>query len=99
MLLLNGGCKIDKVLSEWLTLKSCMVQLITNYKNAKYCEIWQKIFTNKDIEKECRNVLDMFELCLICPFTNAKLERMFSRMNRIKNDRSNLGRDWLESSL
>ena len=26
-LLLNGGCKTDKVLSEWLTLKSYMCRL------------------------------------------------------------------------
>ena len=47
-----------------------------------------------------QNVLDIFELCLICPFMNAKLERMFSCMNRIKNDwRRNLGIDQLESLL
>ena len=96
----NGGCKTDKVLSEWLTLKSYRVPLITNNKNMKYCEIWQKIFTNKDIVKECKNDLDIFELCLICLLMSAKLERMFSCMNRIKNHwRSNLGRDRLESLL
>ena len=28
-----------------------------------------------------------FRTFLICPFTNAKLERVFSRMNRVKTDR------------
>ena len=37
---------------------------------------------------------------LITPFTNAKVERMFSRMKRVKTDwRNKLGRDRLESLL
>ena len=37
---------------------------------------------------------------LICPFTNAKLELAFSRMNCVKTDRrSNLSRDRLDILL
>ena len=58
------------------------------------------VFTNDVILRECRNVLDIFELLLICPFTNAKLERMFSRMNRVKTDwRNRLSRDRLDNLL
>ena len=92
----RGFCQMvevkHKVLSEWLTLKCYMILLIANSKNMKYCDIWQNLFTNKDNVKECWNALDIFKFCLICLFTNVKLERMFSRMNRVKNDwRSNLG--------
>ena len=41
-----------------------------------------------------------FRTFLICQFTNAKLERVFSRMNRVKTDRySSLNRDRLDVSL
>ena len=41
-----------------------------------------------------------FRTFLLCPFTNAKLERVFSGMNRIKTDRrSSLSRDRLDVLL
>ena len=41
-----------------------------------------------------------FRTFLLCPFTNAKLERVFSRMNRVKTDRrSSLSRDRLDVLL
>ena len=85
---------------EWLVLKSYMLPIISNNKKTYYLHIWKIVFSNEAILKECRNVLDIFELFLICPFTNAKLERMFSRMNRVKNDwRSSLSRDRLDVLL
>ena len=45
-------------------------------------------------------VLHVINLLLITPFTNAKVERMFSRMKRVKTDwRNKLRRDSLESLL
>ena len=50
--------------------------------------------------EECKNVLHIFEILLITPFSNAKLERMFSRMLRVKNDwHSRLSRDGLIATL
>ena len=44
--------------------------------------------------------LNVFKILLITPFTNAKVERMFSRMTRIKTDwRNGLGHDQLDSLL
>ena len=41
-----------------------------------------------------------FRLFFICPFTNAKLKRVFSRMNRVKTDgHSSLSRDRLDVLL
>ena len=46
------------------------------------------------------NVLHVFKILLSTTFTNAKAERMFSRMARIKTDWGNcLGHDWLKSLL
>ena len=43
---------------------------------------------------------EYFQTFLICPLTNAKLECMFSRMNRLKISwRSSLSRDWLDVLL
>ena len=92
--------QVDKIPQEWLVLKSYMLLIISNNKKTYYLHIWKIVFSNEAILKECRNVLDIFELFLIYPFTNAKLERMFSRMNRIKNDwRSSLSRDQLDVLL
>ena len=77
-----------------------MLPLIANNPKQKYLEIWKTIFTNEVVLRECRNALDIFELLLICPFSNAKLERMFSRMNRVKSDwRNNLSRERLDILL
>ena len=41
------------------------------------------------VKEDCSNVLDLIELMLIAPFTNTKLERLFSRMSRVKTDLRN----------
>ena len=57
-------------------------------------------FTNEEIVKECDNIFHLNEILLITPFSNGKLERMFSRMLRVKNDWQNiLGHDRLEALL
>ena len=42
------------------------------------------IFTNKEMLKECDNILRFIEILLITPFSNGELKRMFSRMFRVK---------------
>ena len=67
---------------------------------AKHLDIWERIFTNEETVKECDNILHVIKIFLITPFSNGKLERMFSRMLRVKNDwRNKLGRDQLEALL
>lgn len=52
------------------------------------------------MQKECKNVLHIIELLLITPFTNAKVERLFSRMNRIKTTlRNRLSTQRLDAQL
>ena len=53
---------------------------------AKYLDIWERIFINKETVKECDNILYLIEILLITPFSNGKLERMFSRVLRVKNN-------------
>ena len=71
--LFSTGPTQFKIPQKWLVLKSYMLPIISNNKKT-YLDIWKIVFSNEAIVKECRNVLDTFELFLICPFTNAKLE-------------------------
>ena len=65
-----------------------------------YLEVWKSIFTNDNVKRECKNVLHVIELLLITPFTNAKLERVFSRMNRIKTEsRNRLEQERLDTQI
>ena len=53
-------------------------------------EIWERVFSNNNIE-ECKNVLHIFKILLVTPFSNA---------TRVKNDwRNRLSRDQLSATL
>ena len=86
VLLGNASCKIENILPEWDVLKTHMIPLIKNNSKSSYLDIWKTIFTNNEVSNECKNVLMIAEILLITPFSNAKLERMFSRMSRVKTD-------------
>ena len=45
---------------------------------------------------ECRNIMHIFEILMIVPFTNAIVEHLFSRMNRVNN---RLSRSRLDTCL
>ena len=50
--------------------------------------------------RECKNELHAVEILLITPFTNAKLERVFSRMNQRKTDsRNRFGQERLDTQM
>ena len=98
-LLLKNNCDVDKILTEWDLLKLEVTSMISSWEKIDYLEVWRKIFTSTDKESY-QNVLHIIELLLITPTTNAKLERMFSRMNRVKTDwRNRLSRERLENNL
>jgi len=77
-----------------------MLSIVQNNRNSKYLDIWRNVFNDETIKSECKNVLHVFEIMLITPFTNAKVERIFSKMNRIKTDtRNRLSRSRLDVCL
>lgn len=81
-------------------LKNRIRPTIAHDGKQKYLEIWARVLTNDILKVKCSDALHIIELLLITPFTNAKLERMFSRMNRVKTDwRNKLGRERLDSCL
>ena len=98
-MLSNNGCDIGEIQREWMTLKTYVIPIRNNSPKVKYLEIWERVFSNNNIE-ECKNVLHIFKILLVTPFSNATLERMFSRMLRVKNDwRNRLSRDQLSATL
>ena len=83
--LLNlNECEVSKVSEEWLTLIAHVIPILKNHKKVKYHQIWKKVFENTDLKKECENVLHVIKILLIIPYTNAKVEQLFSRMNQVK---------------
>ncbi|XP_046841699.1 zinc finger protein 862-like [Xenia sp. Carnegie-2017] len=100
-LLIQNRCNIDKVVSEWNRLKCHLKSYIVGAeKKEKYVNVWQSIWENVIMQKECKIVLHIIELLLITPFTNAKVERLFSRMNRIKTTlRNRLSTQRLDAQL
>ena len=63
-------------------------------------EIWEHVFSDENVIEECKNALHIFEILLITPFSNAKLEHMFPKLLRVKNDwRNRLSHDQLSATL
>jgi hypothetical protein len=89
-LLTKNKCLTDNIMPEWCTLKSHMFPIVQNNRKTKYLDIWRNVFIDETIKVECKNVLHVFEIMLITPFTNAKVERIFSKMNRIKSETRNI---------
>ena len=82
---------------EWDRLK---VEINSFSKNEKdYLSIWRKVFSST-IKNERKNILNIIEILLLTLVTNAKLERMFSCMLRVKTDwRNRLANERLDHNL
>ena len=96
----KNGCDVTKISSEWPRLKTYIFPMLHNSPNESYLEIWHRIFTNNEVMAECQNIMHIFEILMIVPFTNAIAERLLSRMNRVKTDfRNRLWRSRLDTCL
>ena len=85
-LLQLNQCVVISIPNEWDVLKAYVFTILTSIDSIDYLQTWSKLFKNKDVMSSCSNVLHIIELLFITPFPNAKLERMFSQMNRVKTD-------------
>ena len=84
--------------SEWLALQHHLIPTVANNPKEHYLDIWSRMYINSDVKEECKNVLHLIEILLCTPFTNAKVERGFSRMARVKSDfRSQLSHSHLSA--
>ena len=99
-LLTQNGCHIFQIATEWDRLKSYLIPILKSPSKVDYLEIWKGIFKNEGVVRECKNVLHVVEILLITPFTNAKLEHVFSWMSWIKTDsRNHLGQGRLDTQM
>ena len=98
LLLISSQCNVKNIPNQWSSLKQRVIEMKKGYATKlNYLDVWQKLLVNESVKS---GILLVIELLLITPFTNAKLERMFSRMNRVKTDFHNrLSRERLENGL
>ncbi len=78
----------EEAKKEWDLAKN----LIASYRYAKECkfaECWYKIFSATQFRNQFPNLTTLIDLSLIIPFSNAVVERVFSRQNLIKTDLRN----------
>ena len=97
-LLISNQCNVK---NQWSSLKQRVIEIKKGcVTKLNYLNVWQKLLVNESVKSPCSDVLHVIELLLITPFTDAKLERMFSRMNRVKiNFHNRLSRERLENGL
>ena len=96
----KNGCDVTKISGKWTCLKTYIFPMLHNSHNKSYLGIWHRIFTNNEVIAECQNIMHIFEILMIVPFTNTIVERLFSQMNRVKTDFHNrLSRSRLDMCL
>ena len=96
----KNGSDVQSINEERIRLKLFILPILQNNKKESYLEIWRRSFANTELMSDCKNVMHLFEILLVVPFTNAIVERLFSRMNRVKTDfRNRLSRSRLDTCL
>jgi len=78
----------EEVKKEWDLAKN----IIASYRygrELKFTECWYKIFTTTHFRDQFPNLTTLVDLSLIIPFSNAVVERVFSRQNLIKTNLRN----------
>ena len=98
--LIKNGCDVQNINEEWIRLKLFILPILQNNQKESYLEIWRRLFANTELMSDFKNVMHLFEILLVVPFANAIVERLFSRMNRVKTDfRNRLSRSNLDTCL
>lgn len=82
----NAGAdgSLHDLLEQW----HCLLQYTKRYlnpSNTPYLRVWRRIF-DSDRRNDWSIVLLLVELLFSIPISNAKVERLFSLMNRVKTD-------------
>ena len=82
----NAGVTLNEheILDEWHDLVEYAQTYLKPEKN-NYLKTWRRIFDNSRMVTDFKNILLLVEICFVMPLSNAHLERLFSRMNRIKS--------------
>ena len=78
----NGGCRVEAVPREWVSLK---VMVRTQFQDMAYSRLWTTMLTKEPYKFDHENVLHLVELLLVLPISSAQCQRAFSTRNRIKS--------------
>ena len=101
ILLKQGLCPStcsQAILEEWHDMLSHAVNFLQSEK-ANYKKTWRLLY-NCSYSSKWKNILPLIQLLFSVPICNAKLERLFSKLKRTKNDaRCSLGEERLTNVL
>ncbi len=92
-------CPCTEVVAEWHDLLTYIINYLQPNKH-NYKKTWKFVFLSSYAKSKWKNILTLVELLFSIPVSNAKLERMFSNMQRAKVDsRCSLGEQRLTHLL
>lgn len=99
---LKDGLDQNTLVKEWRDYCFLDTESIGISKDLPAAEYWFKIFNLKDITGHCKynNLRKIMGLLLVLPFSNASVERVFSKLKRIKTEsRTRLNTETLVSLM
>ena len=81
----NAGINITEteMISEWHDVLEYTMEYLSP-SNIPYLKTWRRLFNCDNAEVGYKNILALIEICFVYPLSNGKLERLFSRMKRVK---------------
>ena len=86
------------LLDEWHSILDYTIEYL-NPVSFDYRKVWELVFTCSN-SQNWKDFLLLPESLFCLPLSNAKVEKFFSLMNRVKTDcRTSLGEPWLNSLL
>ena len=78
----KGGCNIEAVPRQWVSLK---MMVKTQFQDMSYSRLWSTMLTKEPYKSDYQDVLHLVEILLVLPISSAQCERAFSAQNRIKS--------------
>ena len=96
----NAGFKgsVAELLEQWHEIRSFAIQYLSP-QSQHYHVVWRKLFESTK-SSDWSGILLLAKILFTLPVSNAKVERLFSLMNRVKTDsRNSLSKERLNSLL
>ena len=72
--------------SEWISLQHHVNSTAANIPKEHNLDTCSRMFMNSSVKGEGKNNIDVIEILIYSPFTNAKTERRFSRIAHVESD-------------
>jgi len=94
-MLLKNNVSLDGIMANWSSFKLYWVE---NLRDHKQEDVWSLLLSH--YRQQFPDLVHLVHILLVFPISNAKVERGFSSMRRIKTDwRSSLGEDTLDNLM